>query len=351
MASRLLKPRVGPIGVDIGSRAVKLLQLDADHKTLLEAARWDLDDPASPGSHQRDEQIVQAIRQAREGRRFRGREAVFCLGARDLFVQNIRVPQGSGEDLRKTVYAEAAGRLPFSSEEAEIRYLETGDVRQGDTLRREVILLACRREMVERLLKIAERTGLQPAAIDVEPVALLRCYARQFRRNEDQQSRMMFVNVGASTTKVVIAQGSTPMFIKYLETGGRHLDEAVARHLEMPLEDAAALRRHNGDRRADQRDPEVTRSISQSVRPVLERLAGEVALCLRYYSVTFRGQPLSRVVLGGGEACESLSEYLGTQLGVPCELGDPLRTYASPPQAGRASQWDVAAGLALRKTK
>jgi len=351
MAGKLLKSRVGPIGVDIGSRSVKLLQLDAEHNTVLEAARWDLEDEPNGSPDQRNEQIVQAIQQAREGRRFRGRQAVFCLGARDLFVQNIRVPQGSGEDLRKTVYAEAAGRLPFSSEEAEIRYLETGDVRQGDTLRREVILLACRREMVQRLLEIGERTGLRPAAIDVEPVALLRCYARQFRRNEDQQSRMMFVNVGASTTKVVIAQGSTPMFIKYLETGGRHLDEAVARHLEMAPEDAAALRRHNGDRRADQRDAEITRSIGQSVRPVLERLVGELALCLRYYSVTFRGRPLSRAVLGGGEACESLAEYLGAQLGLPCELGDPLRTYTSPQRCGRVGQWDVAAGLALRKVK
>ena len=33
--------------------------------------------------------------------------------------------------------------------------------------------------------------------------------------------------------------------------------------------DAAALRRHNGDRRADQRDPEVTRTIAEATRPVL----------------------------------------------------------------------------------
>jgi len=348
MVGRLLKPRHGPIGVDIGSRSVKLLQLDAEHRSVIEAARWDLDGPSNGAPRPSAEQVVQAIQQAREGRRFRGRKAVFCLGAGDLFVQNIRLPQGSGEDLRKSVFAEAAGRLPFSSEEAEIRYLETGDVRQGDTLRREVILLACRRQMVERLLRIAEQTGLDPVAIDVEPMALLRCYARQFRRNEDQQSRMMFVNMGASTTKVVIAQGANPMFIKYLETGGRHLDEAVAKNLQMSLEDAAALRRHNGDRRADQRDPEVTRSLAQSIRPVLEKLVGELALCLRYYSVTFRGQPLSRVVLSGGEACEALTEYLGSQLGVPCEPGDPLRTCTGLPQSGRRGQWDIAAGLAMR---
>ena len=36
-----------------------------------------------------------------------------------------------------------------------------------------------------------------------------------------------------------------------------------------------------------------------------------------------------------------------TRLDLPCELGEPLRTYPQAPTAGRRAQWDVAAGLAL----
>jgi type IV pilus assembly protein PilM len=139
------------------------------------------------------------------------------------------------------------------------------------------------------------------------------------------------------------------MFMKYVDVGGRRLDEAVARHLKMKRSEAAAIRRHNGDRRADQRDPEITRGIAESVRPVLDRLANELSMCIRYYSVTFRGQPLARVVLSGGEAAEVLVEWLGARLNVACELGDPLRSYEKPLQAQRLGQWDVAAGLALRE--
>lgn len=351
MVGWIAKRRCSPIGVDIGSRSVKLLQFDGERTRLLEAARWDLpyEEAADPG--RRDEQIVDAIRRAREGRNFRGRQAVFCLGAGNLFVQNIRVAQASGDELKKIVHYEAAGRLPFNSEEAEIRYLDAADVRQGDTVRREVILLACHRPNVERILSLAEHTGLRPVAIDVEPVAVLRCYCKQFRRDDDQQRRMMFVNVGAANTTVVIAQGSDAMFVKYIDLGGRHLDEAVARHLKMRLPDAAALRRHNGDRRADQRDPEITRSLAESVRPALDRLANELSLCLRYYSVTFRGQPLAQVVLGGGEASESVAQWLAKRLDLACELGNPLRAYERAVPSGRIGQWDVAAGLALRETK
>jgi type IV pilus assembly protein PilM len=349
MVSAWLKGRRPPIGVDIGSRSVKLLQFDAAQSRVIAAARWDLPPENGDSPEARDEQIVEALGRAREGRPFKGRGAVFCLGAKSLFVQNLRVAQSAGAELACLVRHEAAGRLPFASDEAEIRFLETADVRQGDSVRREVILLACHRPALERLLAMAERAQLSPLAIDVEPIALLRCYAKQFRRDDDQDRKVMFVNVGASNTAVLIARGANAMFVKYLDVGGRQLDEAVAKHLKMPLGDAAALRRHNGDRRAEQRDPEVARSIAEASRPVLDHLVRELSLCLRYYSVTFRGQPPAQVVFGGGEASPSLIQWVQGRLDVPCEPGDPLRVYEKTLPGGRIGQWDVAAGLALKE--
>ncbi|MBN2477610.1 MAG: pilus assembly protein PilM [Pirellulales bacterium] len=349
MVGWLGKRRCSPIGIDIGSASVKLLQFNADRTAVHEAARWDLPQTEAVAAEDREAQIVEAVARAREGRNFRGRDAVFCLGAESLFVQNIRVAPASGDELKRIVTHEAVGRLPFGNDEAEIRYLEAADVRQGDAVRREVILLACRRPAVDQILALAEGTGLVPVAIDVEPAALLRCYFKQFRRDEDYQRRVMFVNVGAANTTVVIARGGDAMFVKYVDVGGRQFDEAVARHLKMDLLDAAALRRHNGDRRADQRDPEIARSIAESVRPVLDRLAKELSLCLRYYSVTFRGEPLAQIVLGGGEATLPLADWLAARLDLACEMGNPLRTYDKAAQTGRIGQWDVAAGLALRE--
>ena len=190
--------------------------------------------------------------------------------------------------------------------------------------------------------------GLRPVAVDAEPAALLRCYVQQFRRDEDQQQRGMFVHVGASSTVVVIARGPDALFIKYIDVGGRQMDEAVARHLDMSLPEATTLRRHHGDRRVDQQDPDVARSVAEAIRPVVESLASELAMCSRYHSVTFRGQPLARIVVSGGEATPAWSTRR-TTLDAKCELGDPLRSYEITAQAGRKGQWDVAAGLALRE--
>ncbi|MDY0167745.1 MAG: pilus assembly protein PilM [Thermoguttaceae bacterium] len=345
MVSLLTRSRTSPIGVHIGSRSVKLIQFDAAGTSVMDAVRWDF---AGEADQEDDGVLAEAIERAREGRGFRGRRAVFCLGARDLFVQNLRVNQAAGDELRRIVRCEAAGRLPFPSQDAELRFVEAADVRQGGAARREVIVLACHRSVIARLLAVAERCRLNPVAIDVEPGALLRCYAKQYRRDDDQQQQRMFVHIGGAMTAVVIARGTHTMFVKYIDCGGRRLDEAVARYLRMPPADAAALRRHNGDRRVDQRDPEVTRSIAEALRPSLDQLAGELSMCVRYYSVTFRGQPISQVVLSGGEASDTLLEWLGARLGLPCELGNPLRSFSPTAIAGRMGQWDVAAGLALK---
>jgi type IV pilus assembly protein PilM len=349
MVKLFSRNRTGPIGVDIGSRSIKLIQLDMDQNEVCEAVRWDLPLEPSPNPERQYERIAEAIRRAREGRNFHGRDAVLCLGTGNLFVQNIRVAQAEGDELTKIVNFEAISRVPFSSEEAEIRYIEADNVKQGDTVRREVILLACHRPSLERLLSVAEQGGLRPVAVDVEPSAMLRCYSRQYRRDDDQQRRVMFVSIGASSTVAVIARGSDTMFVKYIDIGGRHFDEAIAKHLKMTHGDAAALRRHNNDRGEVNRDPEIAKGINNAMRPTLDKLAQELSLCLRYYSVTFRGQPLCQMVLGGGEATEPLSQLLSTRLDLPCELGNPLRPFDKGSFSERIGQWDVAAGLALKQ--
>jgi type IV pilus assembly protein PilM len=108
------------------------------------------------------------------------------------------------------------------------------------------------------------------------------------------------------------------------------------------------LRSRNGERIAEQRDPEVAHSITESIRPILDRLAHELSLCMRYYSVTFRSELLQQCLIGGGEADVDLAKWLGARLELPCELGNPLRIFEKFPSQERLTQWDVAAGLALR---
>ncbi len=340
--------RSTPIGVDLGHRSIKLVQLDAARNRIIEAVKWELhlDD------HADDQQInaawVEGLQQARQSRAFRGNDAIVCLSTPELFVQNIRVPKVSGAQLEEAVYEEAASRLPYPIEDADIRFVQAADVRQGDEFKREVILLACHRPVLGRFLDVVIEGGLRPVAVDVAPATLVRGYMHSFSREADKDMSLMIAEIGATSTLVVIARGSETKFTKYIDIGGYRMDEAIARHMKMDLGDAAALRRHNGDRRADEQDPNVTRTIVEATRMTIDRLAQELEMCARYHSVTFRGQRIARLVIGGGEASEWLCDALSSRVDFPCEVGEPLRKFSGIEPPGRQSQWDVAVGLALR---
>lgn len=348
---RLPFSRNNPIGIDVGSKTIKMVQFSPDYASIQEAAAIDLPEDVSP---EKDfdaylEALGQALQRARVGRHFRGHEAIICVHQRDLFLHNIRVARNDPKSLEHIVQQEAADRIPYSMVDAELRFIESEDIRQGDQVLREVIIMACHRPRLESILEMCEKSGYRPVSVDVEPMAILRAFTRQYRREADEENRVLYVHVGYTNTLVIIAEGSQVLFIKYIDVGGWHFDEAVARHLDIGLEDAVNLRKHNTDRRRSQQTPEVERSVLNAMRDELERLQNELAMCIRYHSVTFRGKPLVRVVLSGGEATESLRGEIQRLTGIETELGDPLRIYDAAPNTGRRSQWDIAAGLAARQ--
>lgn len=348
MISLLTRKRVSPIGVDIGARSVKLAQLSAD-RTRAEVSRWEF----SGADQNHDESVVEALQHAYAAGSFRGREVALCLSNDDLFLQNIRVPKEDG--LERRIVREAVERLPFPAGKAELRYLETADVRQAESVMREVIVMACLREKIDRRLALIDQAGFTPIGLEVEPLALARSYARQQRRSGEQDERTIIAHVGYSQTLVVIVQGDDVQFVKYIDVGGSDIDKSVGEHLHLQPTDASSLRRHDGDAgeqelAANPDSSDLTASIARAARPVYEQLAQELTKCIRYFSVTFRGAPLERVVLTGGEATEPLGKWLAERLNLHCELSDSLRGVKHRQQTDRAGNWDIAMGLALRET-
>jgi type IV pilus assembly protein PilM len=327
---------------------VKLVQFCADRQHLQDASRWEVPLGGKTDLVPTAEAWVEALKHAREGHQFRGRDAVICLTGRNLFLQNIRVPKVDSGSMQRVVTQEIAGRLPYPVAEAEIRYLEAADVRQGGSTMREVVVMACERTELNAALEIVIAAGLRPVAVDVEPAALLRSCVSQYRRDDDQRQRTLCVHLGYSRSVVVIAEGDDVLFIKYLDQGGRQMDHALAGALSMPAEEASALRRHNFERRSTDQDPELTRSISTAMRGAIDQLSSEISRCIRYHSVTFRGKPLARMVIGGGEANAMLFEELKRRIDMPCELSEPFRHLEALKLPSRAAGWDIAAGLAMR---
>ncbi len=205
-------PGPNPIGVDFGTDALRLAQVEAlrdadggggasprEYKVVA-AARADV-----PG-HVRNDPIARAEFFARTVRdlvsqgNFRGRKAVLSLPAALMTIQHLRLPKMDDAALRKSLQWEAQGKLPYDPTRAVLRHLVAGEVYQEGEQRHEVILMAANREHVTLLLSAATRAKLDVVGMGVEPRTLVDCFTQIYRRKADAEATACFVDIGASAT-------------------------------------------------------------------------------------------------------------------------------------------------------
>ncbi len=348
----LNKFRTPPIGLQIGPRTATLVQLaERGGELVVETVAQGALPPANGTDNEaQDHDRALALKNLVEDHRFQGRRVVTCLDSQELFVQNVRLPPLPPEEIDVVLRHEADERLPYPSSDAEIRHLVAGQVRQDGHVRQEVILLASHRPTLERHIKLLQAAGLVPVAIDVEACAVVRALRNNTELNPEECCA--YLTLGDNATTITFVQGDQILFLKNVSSGGEKLDQAVARHLDLSIDEAARIRASVTAAPELDDEDEIHCSVIDAIRSPLESLVTEIELCLRYHKVTFRGKLLDRVIITGSEASGWLAEYLGERLGTPCELGNPFDRFGAcsrtPSRRERPWQWTAAVGLSMK---
>ncbi len=344
-----------PIGIDIGDHTVRMLQLtrDGDRYVALAAASRPLGREVSLDSTDAYHQAVRhAVHEMLSSGKFHGRLAVSCLPAASLQYKNIRLPKMPHDELASAVKWEASERLKISGDAMNIRFFDAGEVNQGQEARQEVILLAAPKRFIEEHIRSLKSCDLELHAIDVVPAALARCTTKTASPDNPDDVVRVVIDVGYTGTKVLVTRGQRICFFKLIEIGGRQMDEALATKLQLPT--AAASEARLGWM-SGQTGSEADARIAATLGPVVEDLSREINLCLRYYSVTFRGRRPEEALIVGGESGNAwLWARLCEDAGLKPSAEDPLASLDLTPVhdvVGGPDQWAgwvVAAGLSLR---
>lgn len=350
----------GTIGVDFGDRSIRLIQLAPQGEGWRVMAAACVEAPPGEGEAHR-ESVADLLREALEQAPFKGRRVVSSLSASSMNYKNVRLPQMPADELRAAVEWEASDR--FNTENSAIEFYDAGEVRHGDEMRREVILLAAERKLIDDHLNILTAAGLSPVAIDAAPGALSRCLTPRVEDTTDAQAKVI-IDVGYASTKVLLSRNGRVIFFKLIPVGGRQLNETVAHHLNMSIDDAAEVRHRISTQAADEADKPlfgssrretVQRAVYEATRATVEELSKEIGLCLRYFSVTFRGRRPESACLVGGESraphiAELLSEHAGVAI-TPAPIFDAIDITdvgGVIPAPAELPDWAGAIGLALR---
>ena len=345
---------VYPVGIDFDAHSIKMVQLERvdDSWRVVAAPRRPLPDDLPAEGDERYQALATLLGEMIEEAKFAGRKVVATLPATAIQCKNLRMPVMPADELKGAVQWKAADRLHPDVDSFHIEFLDAGEVRQGEDVRKEIIVLAAPKRVIHDHPVMLKASGLQPVAIDAVPGALARiAHIQGFGGSNDEAH--VLIDLGASSTKVVICRGGGVVFFKLIDIGGLRFDQVVAKQLKLSPAEAAEARRGVAQDGADLE--ETGRAVADAFWETIQELAREISLCLRYYSVTFRGPHPDTVTLVGGEASQPhLADLLGEAAGFNVDRTPPferIRLTNFEVLTGSESSphsWHVGLELALR---
>ena len=341
-----------PIGLDVGSESIKLLQLCATPAGLkvFGAHRIRIPESVKGDPDRRVAFAGDVLWPALRSGAFVGRRVVAAVPKELLHYKTHRLPPMAPDEVCMAGRIDARDLFRFDPDSTDYQCIDAGQVRQDNEGRHEVILIAAGRKYLDQFVNALHGAGAHVASLDIDPCAVWRAAGRF---GDDVEHPRVIIDVGAAQSRLVIGCGGQIRLIKTIDVGGNHLREAIARQLGLPEAEVDRVRRLAATTHGDIAQG-VRKNLADATRIQTERLAWEVLTSLRHHVATFRGPSAKRIELVGGEAGDTqIRSTLALTLLLPVRAVNPFRGIdtAAIPAADRSDhlgEWAVALGLALK---
>lgn len=256
------------VGLDIGSQQIKVVEVRAGKTGLTVSALGVAPTPLGVVQNNiiTDPKVMgQTIRQLMKQSGVSARRVVGSVaGQSAVVVRIIEVPKMTDAELKETMKWEVERHVPFAPSETVLDYqpLQPRDGSNPNNPNMEVLLAVAQQDVVSNYLDTAFAAGLDPVAIDIEPLAVARALldiaeGRAVIRPQgldlEAQASMgiypetvAIVNIGASNTDISVFQGDQLTFPRSLPLAGDSLTRAIAEALGQTLEQSEHLKREHG---------------------------------------------------------------------------------------------------------
>jgi type IV pilus assembly protein PilM len=311
----------GRIGLDIGSTAVRAVELLGTPPTVVRASQIALPPGAVESGEVRDPDAVsEALRRLWDEGGFKGRQVWLGVGNQRVVVREISLPYLPEKELRSSLGFQVQEFIPMPAEEAVLDYDPIGEFEQDDRRMLRMLLVAAQRSMVDLVMQAVTGAKLEPLGLDLIPFALVRAVGASDTGLDLEEGKVeeAIVDVGAHVTNIVVHARGTTRFVRILPSGGRDITVAIAR--SAGVEDDVAERLKRGQ------EVEGAAATPQQVRQAaLQRAAAfvdEVRSSLEFYTAQAKESRIGRVkVTGGGSRLEGLFDLMRQRIPVPVEPG------------------------------
>ncbi|HTO85945.1 MAG TPA: type IV pilus assembly protein PilM [Thermoanaerobaculia bacterium] len=337
------------VGLDIGSSAVKLVELKDTKGGGYRLVKTGLE-TLSPeaivdGAIMDASLVVDTVNRLIASANVRNSDFATSLSGHSVIIKKISLPAMSAEELAESIRWEAEQYVPFDINDVNLDYvvLEGG---AGDTM--DVLLVAVKKDKISDYTSVITQAGKTPLLVDVDAFALQNAFEANYPIEPGRV--VALVNIGASVTNVNVLSGSNTIFWRDISFGGNQYTDAIQKQLSVSFDQAEALKK--GEAAADHPVSDVL----PILRSVSDDLAQELQKTFDFFIATTSTEKIDQLFIAGGSSrVVNLDSQLKERFGIPVEIMNPFRqvdTAGAPVTAewltDNAPSLAVAVGLAIR---
>lgn len=363
------------VGLDIGTTGLRAVEVGDAKKKKISILRFhEVRLPQGAvikGEIVQPEIVGPALKKLWSEGGFKSKNVVLGTGNHRTLVRDLSVPKASLAQIKESLPFHVQGNLQIPIENSLFDFypLSEGQSDVGPVING--LLVTTEKQSIINNIHNVELAGLTPVEVDLVPFALSRLLVSRSR----SVGTVALVEVGASTTSIVVAKDGVPNFVRIIPAGGDDLTQALKIGLEMDENKADALKRtlrigadlvsREG---ALSLTPECTCAkcqadlstvddprVQEILRSVSMELLGSIRNTISYFNNISQESPVVEILLnGGGTLLSGFGEALSEMLHLPVKSAEPLsgftfaRKINSEKWQSKSANLSVALGLALR---
>lgn len=324
-----LKPEV--FGLDISDSSLKIIKIKRKGKKffltsfLEEKIEPDLIEMGEINSEEKLAEILkQSIKKVR-GEKLKTNYVIASLPEEKAFLQVIKMPPMSEEDLKSAIIFEAENYIPLPIGQV---YLDSQIISSLDPSSKEieVAIVAIPKKIVDSYLSTMKKAKLRPLAFEIESQAIVRALIE----NENIPYPVSIVDLGATRTSLIIFAKNSIRFTCSISVSGNHFTQLIAKALKINFSEAEQLKKKYGLELKGKSEKE---KIFEALIPGLVDLTQQIRKYLDFFETHSFNSELANeerrikkiILCGGGANLSGLPEFLSLELKREVELGNPLK--------------------------
>ncbi|MEK7590279.1 MAG: type IV pilus assembly protein PilM [Patescibacteria group bacterium] len=247
-------------------------------------------------------------------------EVIASLPAFSGFTTLIELPEMPESETAKAIGFQARQYIPMSLSVVTLDWMRVGErTDENGVKKQQIFLVAMLNEQIEKYKKIFKLAGLKLVALELEGISLARSLTRGLKEPA------LIIDIGARSSSFSIAQNGLLKFVGQSDFAGGSLTQALSSGLGISVRRAEELKQKRGLKGVGGEQ-----ELSTLMKPLLDVIINEGGRIKSNYENSYK-EAVKRVILtGGGARLEGVKDYIGSQLNLPAEIGNPLAKVEYP---------------------